>query len=302
MSQPPKTDVQPFLKWAGGKRWLYLAYTFLFPKDFERYIEPFLGGASIFFALSPARAMLSDANVRLIECYAQMRDNRAALYAAMLRHQRSHSDAYYYEIRGRNYRKSLSRAAQFLYLNRTCWNGLYRVNLKGEFNVPRGTKNSVLFEGEDFQAYATALAGTTLKCCDFENALNNAKQGDFVFIDPPYTAKHNYNGFKKYNEKIFSWSDQIRLRDAVVLAAERGAYILLCNAHHNDILNLYNGLGSQHVLRRKSVIAGDSTFRSDTTEIAITLNYEPGRIQPEPNGEMKLGLEWPCLMSSKISL
>ena len=287
MSLPPKLDVPPFLKWAGGKRWLLMSYPGLFPRKYKRYLEPFVGGASIFFGMKPKKAILSDANARLIECYTQMRDDTSKLRQLMERHHKLHCDEYYYAVRSKKFRSPTSRAAQFLYLNRTCWNGLYRVNLKGELNVPRGTKNSVVLEGENFDNYAAGLEGAELYCCDFEETLAKARRGDFVFVDPPYTVKHNYNGFKKYNEKIFSWDDQIRLRDAVVAAGRRGVLILVCNAYHSDVLELYEGVGENHSVERKSLIAGEPVYRAGTSEATFTLNYEVSK----PNNMQKAQLD-----------
>jgi DNA adenine methylase len=201
----------------------------------------------------------------------------------MRQHQQRHSDGYCYSLRNKILRTPLTRAAQFLYLNRTCWNGLYRVNLNGEFNVPKGTKTAVIFEGESFSDYAEALKMAQLKCCDYGDTIGLAKAGDFLFVDPPYTAKHNFNGFLKYNETIFSWTDQIRLHAALSAASARGAKILICNAHHDSILDLFGDLGVAHVLTRKSVMAGESSYRSDITEIAIAVNYEvvPHRVDDQ---------------------
>jgi len=273
MSQARKPILVPFLKWAGGKRWLALRYGYLFPTNFRRYIEPFLGGGAVFFALAPAKAILSDANERLTECYRELRDRPVAFSRLMKAHQERHSFEYYYSTRSKLPRTSLARAAQFLYLNRTCWNGLYRVNLAGEFNVPKGTKEAVIFDGESFDDYARALKNAKIKCCDYEKAIALAGPDDFLFVDPPYTAKHNCNGFVKYNETIFSWADQVRLHTALVAASSRGAKILLCNAHHESVLDLFQDLGTPHILSRISVIGGESRSRSEVTEIAVAVNY-----------------------------
>ncbi len=139
------------------------------------------------------------------------------------RHHRLHSEKYYYEERARTHRVAHEQAAQFIYLNRTCWNGLYRVNLRGEFNVPIGTKSSVTLETDDFKRISSQLKRATLTHSDFSHTINEAKRGDFLFIDPPYVTRHNFNGFVKYNDNIFSWNDQERLADCVVAAASRGA-------------------------------------------------------------------------------
>lgn len=271
-------QISPFLKWAGGKRWLAMYYAYLFPQTYDRYLEPFLGGGAVFFFLHPSTAILSDSNAQLIECYQQLRDNPTEFGKHMRRHQRQHlnDDAYYYAIRAKSMRKPLTRAAQFLYLNRTCWNGLYRVNLNGIFNVPKGTKTRVVFDEESFDEYAEVLQGAKIKCSDYEKTIAMAKKGDFLFVDPPYTVKHNFNGFAKYNETIFSWADQIRLRASLAAASERGVKILLCNAHHESVLELFSDLGTTHVLNRRSIIAGEPTYRSAVTEIAISINYDVG--------------------------
>lgn len=274
MSRLTNAPLTPFLKWAGGKRWLVASYSGLLPKKFDRYFEPFLGGGAMFFALMPEKATLSDVNERLVDCYKQMKLDPDGFARLMRAHQRAHSREYYYEIRNKKLRSPLTKAAQFLYLNRTCWNGLYRVNLNGIFNVPIGTKSSVVFEGESFRDYANALKGAEIGALDFEESIAKTKNGDFLFVDPPYTVRHNFNGFAKYNEDIFRWADQIRLRAALDQAASRGVKILLSNAHHESVLELFSDLGTVHIVDRASVIAGASTFRSRVTEIAITVNYQ----------------------------
>lgn len=274
MSQRSKGPLPPFLKWAGGKRWLAASYGELLPKQFDRYLEPFLGGGAVFFSLMPGTAVLSDVNERLVDCYKQIKQNPDEFSMLMRAHQRAHSEKYYYETRRKKLRAPLKKAAQFLYLNRTCWNGLYRVNLDGVFNVPIGTKSRVVFEGESFRDYATVLKGAEIVSCDFEQSIAKARRGDFLFVDPPYTVRHNFNGFAKYNEDIFRWNDQVRLRKALDAAASRGVKILLSNADHDSVLELFSDLGSVHVVNRSSVIAGDAGSRSRVTEIAITVNYE----------------------------
>jgi DNA adenine methylase len=164
------------------------------------------------------------------------------------------------------------RAARLLYLNRTCWNGLYRVNLRGEFNVPIGTKNWAVSAKENFEALARTLSAAELRCCDFEASIDEAGCGDYLFLDPPYTVKHNMNGFLKYNEKIFCWADQIRLRDAVLRARNRGAAIVMTNADHDSIHELYDGRLERRTLHRSSVLAGLATKRGRTTESMFVAN------------------------------
>lgn len=261
--------VTPFLKWAGGKRWFVSGHGWIFPLQFGRYIEPFLGSGAVFFHLQPKHAILADINDELIETYSVIRDNWEKLRRKLAVHSSNHNDAYYYRVRSNKPSREIDRAARMIYLNRTCWNGLYRVNLKGEFNVPRGTKNKVLLDTDDFEGISKLLRSVKLKVSDFEQTINAAAQNDFVFADPPYTVKHNNNGFLKYNDTIFSWEDQIRLRDAVFRAHRRGALVAVTNANHPSIRNLYREF-SLTTLSRVSVLAGDSEARGATEELLIT--------------------------------
>jgi DNA adenine methylase len=264
--------MEPFLKWAGGKRWLARSASLPKPASYSRFFEPFLGSGAIFFSLLPQKAVLSDLNRELVELYSIMRRHPAKLKDLMREHHTRHSEAYYYATRERTPTTSLARAARTLYLNRTCWNGLYRVNRKGQFNVPIGTKTLVLDEAEDFHAYARALNGALIECCDFELTIDKAGPGDFVFADPPYTARHNKNGFLKYNETIFSWDDQLRLHAALSRAAERGAMIAVTNADHESVLAVYGSTFSYTQLSRATVLAGDASYRGATTEALFTAN------------------------------
>ena len=261
--------MKPFLKWAGGKRWLFSEEQLSLPAYSGRYVEPFLGGGAVFFYVQPREAMLSDANRRLMELYAVIRDDAEELEAHLRRHARLHSRDYYYEMRRKRLRRPMTRAAQFLYLNRTCWNGLYRENLRGEFNVPIGTKQTVVFESDDFAAWSSALAAATLASGDFEAVIDEAGEGDFVFVDPPYSVKHNANGFIKYNQSIFAWEDQVRLRDALGRAVARGVSFAMTNADHESIRGLYAGIGEQRQLSRHSVIAARPTDRLASTELLV---------------------------------
>ncbi len=269
LTESQKQIMVPFLKWAGGKRWLASGYETLFPEKFGCYFEPFLGGGAVYFHLQPQSAVLSDQNADLVNVYWQVRSNPQGVAAALKRHNRNHSKPYYYKERDRAHRCAHERAAQFLYLNRTCWNGLYRVNLRGEFNVPIGTKDAVLLDTDDFDAAAEVMRSAEVYIADFEVILELSERNDFVFVDPPYITAHNFNGFVKYNEKLFGWEDQIRLKDAVVRARDRGVKVLVSNADHSSIRDLYSGVGNIISLPRRSVIAASSDFRGSTTELII---------------------------------
>lgn len=262
-------EVAPFLKWAGGKRWLVKSHLSIFPSTYGRYIEPFLGSGAVFFRLLPEKAILTDINEELINLYRVVRDDWQLLWKHLKAHNRHHSDDYYYAVREQRPTSDVGRAARLLYLNRTCWNGLYRVNRRGEFNVPRGTKDSVLLDTDDFASVAASLSGVRLEVCDFEVSIDRAVSGDLIFADPPYTVKHNHNGFVKYNDRIFSWDDQVRLRDALVRADERGAYVVVTNAYHESVRDLYRGF-ELRALSRSSVLAGEARARGATEELLVT--------------------------------
>ncbi len=259
----------PFLKWAGGKRWLFTADLVRSLPEHKRYVEPFLGGGAGFFALQPCQAVISDCNPDLIELYQVVRAAPIELARALRDHHESHSEDYYYRMRGFVPDAPLERAARLLYLNRTCWNGLYRLNRRGEFNVPIGSKTAVFLDENEFVLHSKLLSKADIYACDFEETVERAGRGDLVFLDPPYTVKHNMNGFVKYNESIFSWEDQVRLRDAAVRARSRGANIMVTNADHASIREIYSGFGVHHTVNRASVISGKATGRSKTTELMV---------------------------------
>lgn len=267
---------EPFLKWAGGKRWLVRQHAHLFPEFSGTYIEPFLGSGAVFFHLQPASAVLSDKNKALIEAYRVLRGSPHALNTRLRELQALHSPDFYYQMRTEAPSTKIGRAARFIYLNRTCWNGLYRVNRKGEFNVPIGTKTLVEFPEGILADLSNSLKNVELVDCDFEATINRAKKGDFVFVDPPYTVSHNNNGFLKYNDVLFSWEDQIRLAKAVERASNKGAYVLVSNANHKTLADLYSGFAVPHTLARASTLSGKSAGRRKTEE-AVFLNYRPER-------------------------
>lgn len=262
-------SLTPFLKWAGGKRWLIRDHRYVFQlSDGSRYVEPFLGGGAVFFSLLPKRALLNDVNSELIHTYSVLKNDWASVFALLRRHHNKHSNSYYYQVRSSTPRSDAGRAARFLYLNRTCFNGLYRVNRNGQFNVPLGTKTAVLMESDDFEAVANALAAAELVSVDFEQIVDRCGENDFIFADPPYTVKHNNNGFVKYNERLFSWADQERLKSALHRAAERGARVVVSNADHPSIRELYSGWDVE-TLYRHSVMASESVRRKRTSEVLI---------------------------------
>lgn len=260
----------PFLKWAGGKRWLANSCRNLFPEITGRHIEPFAGSAAMFFALQTDSAIIADINDKLIETYIVIRDDVDKFIRHFRWFARNHSEEFYYKTRQQQFRSATKRAAQFVYLNRVCFNGIYRENLKGEFNVPLGSKTSVTLGTDDFRAVSALLQRAELLTSDFEYVVDMAGEGDLLYVDPPYTTKHNYNGFVKYNQNIFSWEDQARLASSVKRAHHRGAQIIVSNADHTDVRALYADQFSIRSIERINVIASKSRYRGTTTEMVAT--------------------------------
>jgi DNA adenine methylase len=262
--------LSPFLKWAGGKRWLAPKVALEIGVVHGNYIEPFLGGGAVYFALRPDHAILSDVNADLIDTYRVVKRAWRVLTTQLVAHQRLHSATHYYHVRGRYPSSQIERAARFIYLNRTCWNGLYRVNLDGQFNVPLGTKTKVLEDVEEFGPLSRTLQSATLRVADFQIAIDAAERGDVIFADPPYTVRHKFNGFIKYNECLFSWDDQMRLRESLAAAKQRGARIFLTNADHESIRKLYARDFKITEMARYSAISGTGGSRGNFAELLIT--------------------------------
>lgn len=261
------------LKWAGGKRWLTSHYGTALPSEYNTYFEPFLGGASVFLDLRSNRAVLSDLNADLIATFLALRDDWSSVQRLLEEHSNAHSHDYYYEMRGQRPDAAIEQAAWFLYMNRACFNGLYRVNLKGEFNVPKGTKERILLGTDNFEEISKALQGTELLVSDFEPVVERAVADDFIYADPPYTVRHNKNGFIKYNEKLFTWEDQVRLAASIRRAVERGAKVAVSNANYPPLLELYSEFADVMEVSRHSLIGGRYATRGVTTEILIRAGF-----------------------------
>jgi len=257
-------DSITLLKWPGGKRSLLKHILAFVPSTFNSYYEPFVGGGALFFALQPRQAVLADNNTELINCYKQVRDYPSAVIAHLSKLKNTKED--YYAIRKNIPSDDASRAARFIYLMTLSFNGIHRVNLQGTFNVPYGYKEyldpcatSKIF------AVSACLSSAKLLEGDFESAVIDAKSGDFIYFDPPYTVAHGNNGFLKYNARIFSWSDQIRLATTAHNLAKRGCQVLVSNADHPSIQELYSNFNMQ-VIDRSSAIAASTKYRRKITE------------------------------------
>lgn len=269
--------MKPFLKWPGGKQWLANNYIDFFPDDYNTYFEPFLGGASVFFALQPQHAILSDINDEIVNLYKVMRDNPSGLSKALVTHNMRHSKEYYYEIREQIAEDEILKASRTLYLNRTCFNGIYRVNKNGQFNVPIGTKTNCIYDIDLFEDYSTILKSCEVYAEDFSFAIKRAQKGDLIFADPPYTSSTNDGCFIKYNDKLFSWNDQLRLHKELCKAKSKGAIVVLTNKDNKEIEDLYRNSGFYITrLNRRSCISGQKETSKMVSELLIT-SYFPDK-------------------------
>ena len=260
---------RPFVRWAGSKRGSLSHLIPHLPSEFGTYFEPFLGGGALFFLLRPKKALLNDACVELVEAYRAIRSDAARVADAATRHPMSESS--FYHLRANRSDDPWERAGEFLYLNRGCFNGLYRVNSQGLFNVPWGRpKSSFVVDPENLLAVQELLSqeGIFLTCEDFARCLTKCKSGDFVYLDPPYVTTHNNNGFVEYNERLFGWQDQVRLACAAEELRLRGCYVLVTNALHEDVLQLYRNF-EVHQLTRSSTLAGSSAKRGKVSEAVL---------------------------------
>jgi DNA adenine methylase len=265
---------KPFLRWAGGKNWFSQKVENYLPVVFNNYHEPFLGGGSIYFYLKARKIIrhqsyLSDLNLDLINAYCAIKENTAAVIHAMSDFKNEKD--FYYNLRSKVFEDRYSKAAQFLFLNRTSFNGIYRVNQKGEYNVPYGDRKlAKLFDINNLVQIAGLLDDTLISGNDFMNTISMVSEGDLVFLDPPYTVAHENNGFVKYNQRIFAWEDQIRLQEYITELERRGAYYIMTNAAHVSIEGLYQYNGRSEKLKRPSLIGGRGAVRTVYNELVFT--------------------------------
>ena len=202
--------------------------------------------------LRPTNAVLSDINADLISTLNTVRENSEKVLAAIWRF--SNTRECYERVRRSKPRSEVAAAARFIFLNRTCWGGVYRLNRRGEFNVPFGNSGRVICRGAQLSALAKSLDNTELIASDFESVINRVRRGDVCYADPPYTTKGANNGFLRYNERLFSWDDQIRLAYASRAAASRGGFIVVSALWHDGVLDLYRGWWACKV--RRTVCVG----------------------------------------------
>jgi DNA adenine methylase len=280
---PFKTDaegrvkLQPFLKWAGGKRQLLHHLNATLPDSYNQYFEPFIGAAALLFELQPPVARISDINEELINCYLVIKNNPEELLAELERHE--HTEAHFYEVRNLDRLpdfKSLPpavRAARTIFLNKTCFNGLFRVNRKGQFNVPFGKYNNpTILDPNLLQALHTFFNTHDISIHneDFKVACSFARAGDFVYLDPPYDPLSLSSSFTGYNFK-FDRDDQKRLRDVFVDLTKRGCLVLQSNSSTDFVKELYADFRMAEVAAKRA-INSVATKRGEIPELIIT-NY-----------------------------
>jgi DNA adenine methylase len=249
-------EAQPFLKWVGGKASLLRQLEEFLPREIDRYFEPFLGGGAVFFYLKhrfpDMRPFLRDSNKELINCYRAVRDRPEDLMGLLDEHSvafRAEGDAYFYAVRkDHDLPDHLARAARTIFLNKTCFNGLWRVNAKGEFNTPVGSnKNPNLYSRDNLLAASGALQNAQLEAQDFRKTMDEARRGDFIYFDPPYLPVSVYSDFKRYTPDQFRDADQVELARVFRELDAKGCRMVLTNSEHPRTRELYAGF-SVHVV------------------------------------------------------
>jgi DNA adenine methylase len=276
---PAVPAAKPFLKWAGGKKQLLAAFGPLYPKrPVLGYHEPFLGSGAVYFHvrawLAPKRITLSDGNAELIETFTAVRDDVEAVIRELDRHQNAHDDKHFYEVRDQLPIELFpaARAARLIYLNRTCFNGLYRVNSRGRFNVPMGRYVSpTILDAEGLRAVSANLAGTDLSASHFRRVLDGTRRGDFVYFDPPYVPVSSTANFTAYTKGAFGEADQEELAAVYRELDSRGCRLMLSNSDTPAARRLYAGYRLE-VLQARRNINSKGDRRGPVAELVV-LNY-----------------------------
>lgn len=262
--------IAPFVRWAGGKSW-FIPYLTDHIKSikFEHFHEPFLGGAAIFLALDHERSpYLSDINEELINAYLEIRDNPHKVIEKLISYDNTEEE--YYRIRSLNLEGPIEKAARFIFLNQTSYNGLYRVNRSGGYNVPYGHRKNWHYDVNRILQVSEKLQNANIKCGDFECNKYDIKRHDLVFLDPPYTVSHNDNGFIEYNKHLFSLDDQERLCRFIEYIKSKDAYYILTNAAHPKIKEIFGQEDRPIELMRHSIIGGRNSERKKISEYMFT--------------------------------
>ena len=276
---------KPFVKWAGGKRQIIDKLKEYVPDEYDTYYEPFVGGGALLFELAPKKAVINDLNEELMNVYNCLcNEEKFKKMCNLLNHyEAEHSEEFYYEIRNKDKNKNAynrlsdyTKAARTIYLNKACFNGLYRVNSKNEFNVPFGKKTKInTYEGSNLITVSNYLTMNDIKIqsVDFEESLKTAKKGDFVYIDPPYDS--DTSTFNHYTKECFGKEEQRRLAQVYKDLDKRGVYVMLSN-HNTTLINeLYKNYHI-HIIEAKRNINANGKKRGKVEEVIIT-NYENKR-------------------------
>jgi len=269
-----KTRPHPFLKWAGGKRQLLPQMEVHFPKHYNRYIEPFIGGGAVFFHLLPENSIVSDNNPDLINCYKVIKEDVEGLIKSLKKH--VYEKIYYYEIRAldRDVKKfadlsNVEKASRSIFLNKTGYNGLYRVNSKGLFNVPFGRhKNPKICDETNLRNVSQALKKVEISLGSFEICLDFAEKDDFIYFDPPYFPLSDTALFTSYTKNSFDKSSQIKLFEVFKELNRRGCNLMLSNSYTEFILDLYKDF-KIITLKAKRNINSNSQKRGLINEVLI---------------------------------
>lgn len=271
-----KEETYPIVKWVGGKRQLMFELLKNMPKNYNRYFEPFIGGGALFFYLQPDNAYISDMNEELINLYQVVRDNVDELVADLQKH--DISKEYFMEIRNIDRTEEyenwsdVQKASRFIYLNRTCFNGMYRVNSKGEFNVPFGHyKNPRILDENNLINCSNLLQRTEIKHADFSEILKKVKKGDFVYFDPPYVPLSETSSFTSYTKDGFDMDMQFKLRDVCDELDSMGVKFLLSNSDTKLVNELYENYNIKKVFASRQINA-NADGRGKITEVLVR-NY-----------------------------
>ena len=261
--------ITSFIRWAGGKSWLVpYVEQLIYELNFNNYYEPFMGGASIFFAIdTPNARFLSDVNAELVNTFCAVRDNPKAIISYLKEYEADERS--YYLIRSSITNGKYKKAARFLYLNANSFNGLYRVNRSGKYNVPYGHKKTNVNYDRLIEV-SKKLKNVEIICEDFEALKPKISNGDLIFLDPPYTVSKEDTGFIGYNSTLFSLEDQNRLASLVDYIQSVGAYFILTNAAHETILSIFKDKGRRIILERNSLIGGKNSYRGKVQEYIFT--------------------------------
>ena len=234
-------SMKPFLKWAGGKSQLIHELKIFIPDSFNKYIEPFLGGGALYFYLNPDHSIISDLNEELVLTYITLKDKVEEVIRELDTYK--NEEEFYYSIRALdpNQLSDVTRAARLIYMNKTCYNGLYRVNKKGEFNVPFGKRNGAFLNKGLLRDASDFLQNANIINADYLEVLSRyAQKGDFIFLDPPYYPVGKYSDFKRYTKEFFYHEDHLKLKNEFERLVNLGCYVILTNSNNPQILELYS--------------------------------------------------------------